>query len=355
MSQLKKKTTLQDVADAAGVSIATVSRAINNKESVKEGTYDKIIQAIYALGYDAAVRHESHLILILLPDIDNPFYSEVIRGISAAAGRQSYQEIIVRTGAHPLTLSFIEEMIEKTHADGVITLDPIPSADTISQLELHTPLIQCAEYNENSPTSYVSIDDVAASRAVVEYILSKGKRRVALINGPCAGIGLIQALVCDVRFMVRGARLSTAYAKLGIPAEYGMSWIIPRLVGIELALDLLLSARRVDGEEAQRIGLVSRVCDDATVLAEALAYARLLATGSSPRSMAAIRRQVWGDLSRTYTEANEVWLETMVRMNAPDNPDFSEGVSAMAQKRAPAFAPLPADYPLPALPAFVEQ
>lgn len=184
MSQTKKKPTLQDVADAAGVSIATVSRAINNKESVKEGTYDKIVQAIYALGYDAVVRHESHLILILLPDIDNPFYSEVIRGISAAAGRQGYQEIIVRTGAHPLTLSFIEEMIEKTHADGVITLDPIPSAQTISQLELHTPLIQCAEYNEDSATSYVSIDDVAASRAVVDYILSKGKRKVAMINGP---------------------------------------------------------------------------------------------------------------------------------------------------------------------------
>ncbi len=184
MSQIKKKTTLQDVADAAGVSIATVSRAINNKDSVKEGTYDKIIQTMYALGYDTPVRHESHLILILLPDIDNPFYSEVIRGISSAAGRQGYQEIIVRTGAHPLTLTFIEEMIGKTHADGVITLDPIPSADTIAQVELHTPLIQCAEYNENSSASYVSIDDVAASRAVVNYIVSKGKRRIALINGP---------------------------------------------------------------------------------------------------------------------------------------------------------------------------
>ena len=184
MSQNKKKTTLQDVADAAGVSIATVSRALNNKGCVKDGTYDKIIEAMYALGYDSPVRHESHLILILLPDIDNPFYADVIRGISAATGRQGYQEIIIRTGAHPLSLSFIEEMIGKTHADGVITLDPIPSADTISQIALHTPLIQCAEYNENSDASYVSIDDVTISRAVVNYILSKGKRRIALINGP---------------------------------------------------------------------------------------------------------------------------------------------------------------------------
>ena len=68
-------------------------------------------------------------------------------------------------------------------------------------------------------------------------------------------------------------RLSTAYAKLGIPAEYGLSWLLPRMIGIEWSLDLLLSARRVDGDEAQRIGLVTRVCDDDTVLAEAQAYA----------------------------------------------------------------------------------
>lgn len=184
MTQVKKKTTLQDVADAAGVSIATVSRAISNKSSVKEATYDKIVQAMYALGYENTIKSESHLILILLPDIDNPFYSEVIRGISSAAGRQGYQEIIVRTGAHPLTYSFIESILGKTHADGVITLDPIPSAETIARIEQLVPLIQCAEYNEQSPASYVSIDDVAASRAVVDYIVSKGRRRIAMINGP---------------------------------------------------------------------------------------------------------------------------------------------------------------------------
>jgi enoyl-CoA hydratase/carnithine racemase len=91
------------------------------------------------------------------------------------------------------------------------------------------------------------------------------------------------------------------------------------------------------------------------VLSEAQAYAALLATGSSPRAMAAMRRQVWGDLSRDYHEANEVWLETMVRMNKPDNPDFAEGVDALVSKRPPNFAPLPADYPVPGLPPFVEQ
>ena len=178
---------------------------------------------------------------------------------------------------------------------------------------------------------------------------------IAAINGACAGIGLVQALVCDVRFMARGARLSTAYAKLGIPAEYGLSWLLPRLIGVEWSLDLLLSARRVEADEAKEIGLVTRVCDAATLQEEAHDYARLLATGSSPRSMATIRRQVWGDLSRGYTEANELWLATMLHLNRPDNPDFAEGVAALVERRAPDFAPLPADVDLPPLPPFAEQ
>jgi len=186
------------------------------------------------------------------------------------------------------------------------------------------------------------------------FPLTVPKPMIAAINGACAGIGLVQALVCDVRFMARGARLSTAYAKLGIPAEYGLSWLLPRMIGVERALDLLLSARRVDAEEAERIGLVSRVCDREDVVRQAREYAHLLARSCSPVSMATIRRQVWGDLSRGYTEANQVWLSAMRRLNQTDNPDFAEGVAALIEKREPRFSPLPA-IELPLLPPFVEQ
>ncbi len=187
------------------------------------------------------------------------------------------------------------------------------------------------------------------------YALTVPKPMIAAINGACAGIGLVQALVCDVRFMARGARISTAYAKLGIPAEYGLSWLLPRMIGVERALDLLLSARRVDAEEAERIGLVSRVCDPGTVVAEATAYADTLATTCSPVAMAAIRRQVWGDLSRDYTAANEEWFAAMRRLNRPDNPDFAEGVAALVEKRPARFAALAHDGELPPLPPFVPQ
>jgi enoyl-CoA hydratase/carnithine racemase len=187
------------------------------------------------------------------------------------------------------------------------------------------------------------------------YALTVPKPMIAAVNGACAGIGMVQAMVCDVRFMARGARMSTAYAKLGVPAEYGLSWLLPRMIGPEWALDLLLSARPVEAEEAQRIGLVSRVCEPGTVLAEARAYAALLAGACSPRSMAAIRRQVWGDLGRGYTEANEGWFAAMLALNRPENPDFAEGVAAFVEKRPAVFGPLPADADLPPLPPFAAQ
>ncbi|HEY3239645.1 MAG TPA: enoyl-CoA hydratase-related protein, partial [Acidimicrobiia bacterium] len=126
------------------------------------------------------------------------------------------------------------------------------------------------------------------------------KPMIGAINGACAGIGLGQALNCDVRFAARGARFTTAYARRGLPAEYGLSWLLPRLIGVEKALDLLLSARVFDADEAKELGLVSRVCDPGTVLREAQAYARDLAANCSPRSMAAMRMQVYGDLSRDF-------------------------------------------------------
>lgn len=193
-----------------------------------------------------------------------------------------------------------------------------------------------------------------AGRRSQHYALTIPKPMVAAINGACAGVGLVQALTCDVRFISKGARLSTAYARRGLPAEYGMSWLLPRLIGTERALDLLLSARTIEADEAVALGLASRLCDKDDVLTAATAYARDLARFCSPRSMAAIRRQVWGDLSRSYTEANAVWLEVMRGFNA-NNPDFVEGVASFAQRREPRFEPLPPDLELPELPPFYSQ
>jgi enoyl-CoA hydratase/carnithine racemase len=174
-----------------------------------------------------------------------------------------------------------------------------------------------------------------ANRRPQTYPLGVRKPMIAAINGACAGIGLMQALHCDVRFAVRGARFTTAYARRGLPAEYGSSWLLPRLIGVENALDLLLSARVVDSDEAKALGLVSRVCEPGTVVEEAHAYGRDLAEHCSPRSMAAIRRQVYGDLSRNFSES---MVHTLALMQGfAGSPDFAEGVASFVEKRPAKF------------------
>lgn len=167
------------------------------------------------------------------------------------------------------------------------------------------------------------------------YPLRIRKPMIAAVNGACAGIGLMQACHCDVRFAAKGAKFTTAYARRGLPAEYGSSWLLPRLIGLEHALDLLLSARVIEADEAKTLGLVSRVCAPGSVLAEAQAYARDLAEHCSPRSMAAIRRQVYGDLSRDFGASMVHTLAVM--QDFAGNPDFTEGVASFVEKRPPKF------------------
>jgi enoyl-CoA hydratase/carnithine racemase len=172
----------------------------------------------------------------------------------------------------------------------------------------------------------------------VTFPLTIPKPIIAAINGPCAGLGLVVALMCDLRFAASDAKLTTAFVRRGLVAEHGISWMLPRLIGPARALDLLLSGRVVVGSEAAELGLVNRVVDGERVVAEALDYARMLATESSPASMAVIKRQVYGDCEReldeTVERANELMLESFGR------PDFAEGVKSFVERRPPRFAPI---------------
>jgi enoyl-CoA hydratase/carnithine racemase len=170
------------------------------------------------------------------------------------------------------------------------------------------------------------------------FPLTIPKPIIAAINGPCAGIGLVQALMCDLRFAAEGAKITTAFARRGLVAEHGISWILPRLVGPANALDLLLSGRVVLAEEAADLGLVNRALAPDTLIDETLAYARDLAGRSSPASMAAMKRQVYRDLDRelddAIEEANRLMAESL------QAPDFVEGVTSFVERREPNFAPL---------------
>jgi enoyl-CoA hydratase/carnithine racemase len=170
------------------------------------------------------------------------------------------------------------------------------------------------------------------------FPLGVPKPVIAAINGACAGIGLVQALMCDVRFAAEDAKLTTAFARRGLVAEHGMSWLLPRLVGPAHALDLLLSGRVLLGTEAERLGLVNRALSGETLLDETLEYAHDMATSCAPSSLAAMKRQVYGDLERGLDEALERANGLMIE--SLQAPDFVEGVSSFVERRPPRFAPL---------------
>ncbi len=178
----------------------------------------------------------------------------------------------------------------------------------------------------------------ARERRAQTFPLSIPKPILAAINGACAGIGLVQALMCDVRFAAAGAKLTTAFARRGLVAEHGISWMLPRLVGPARALDLLLSGRVVLAEEAQALGLVNRVMAPERLLEETLEYAGELAAKCSPASMVSMKRQVYADLERglpeALAEADRLMFESFTAA------DFVEGVTSFLERRDPRFAPL---------------
>ena len=171
------------------------------------------------------------------------------------------------------------------------------------------------------------------------YPLTIRKPLIAAINGPAVGLGLVEALYCDIRFTTPDAKLATIFARRALAAEYGVSWLLVRLVGLSAALDLLMSGRIVTGEEALRLRLVDRVCAPESIVEEAVAYADEIARFSSPWSVATMKKQVYADFERTFAESFQASQALMAESFRSS--DVEEGVRSFMERREPAFAPLP--------------
>jgi len=167
------------------------------------------------------------------------------------------------------------------------------------------------------------------------YFPAVPKPIIAAVNGPAAGLGFIFACYCDIRFAGSEAIFTTAFSRRGLIAEYGLAWLLPRLVGPGHAADLLYSARRVSAEEAARIGLVNRVLPQAKLMDEVRAYANELASAVSPRSMNVMKRQLWEGLLSGLGEAIE--LANAEMPPAFKSEDFREGVAHFVEKRPARF------------------
>jgi enoyl-CoA hydratase/carnithine racemase len=162
---------------------------------------------------------------------------------------------------------------------------------------------------------------------------------IAAINGACAGIAVAIAGFCDLRYAVAGAKFTTVAPRIGLPAEYGMAWLLPRLMGVTHAMDILLSGRIFLAEEAIRMGFVNDVFEDAEFSQRVQAIAQQLARNGSPRAMERTKRQVYAELMAQdvgeCVEDSKRLIGEFMR-----SPDFREGVAAQREHRAPRFAPL---------------
>jgi len=174
--------------------------------------------------------------------------------------------------------------------------------------------------------------------AFFAYHYGLSKPVVAAINGPAAGVGLALACFADIRFSVPRVKLTTAHGKLNLPAEYGLSWLLPRLVGLGRANDLLLTSRVFSSEEAMSMGLVNQLFDAEDLVNETKAYLHQMIQSVSPNSIKQTRWQIYKDLHRGVADAvdeSERLLEKMMQEK-----DFQEGVEAFVEKREPRWPSL---------------
>ena len=161
---------------------------------------------------------------------------------------------------------------------------------------------------------------------------------IAAVNGPAAGVGFVVACFADLRFAAAGAKLTTSFGRLGLPAEHGVSWVLSRLIGPARAADLLFSSRVVLAEEAKELGLVNEVLPPDELLPFTLAYAKRIATEISPSSLLMLKRQLYADQLRSLDEAASDAERLM--HESFGSPDFKEGVAALTEKRLPNFGGL---------------
>jgi enoyl-CoA hydratase/carnithine racemase len=161
---------------------------------------------------------------------------------------------------------------------------------------------------------------------------------IASVNGACAGIGLALTLFCDMRFISASAKCTTAAPKLGLPAEYGMSWMLPRIIGLTRANDILLSGRIFTGEESRNWGLWNDVASDGPGAREmAITWATMLASTAGPNAVTTTKRQIYTDLIRHDIGASIDESISLIDA-ATKTAEYREGIAALIEKRPPRFS-----------------
>jgi enoyl-CoA hydratase/carnithine racemase len=230
----------------------------------------------------------------------------------------------------------IREAVDRAAADPDVVAVVITGSGRAFSAGLDTTDLSRSTEGDPAGRSNPDPDDEELP-ALFSFLLRVGKPVIAAVNGVAAGGGLVLAMASDLRFASESASFTTAFSKRGLIAEHLTSWLLPRIVGTSRALDLLWSARRFDADEAYRIGFVDRIVPGEQLIDEVRAYVSELAATVSPRSMAVMKAQVYGDWARSVREAALAGNE---QVNASlDHPDAKEGVVSFLERRPPRFQP----------------
>jgi len=203
--------------------------------------------------------------------------------------------------------------------------------------------IERGGYDPGTPTALAEpgYGTAAEFDASFAYHFGLSKPVVAAINGAAAGVGLALACFADLRFAAAGVKLTTAHGKLNLPAEYGLSWLLPRMIGLTRANELLLTSRVFFAEEALAFGLINGVYPAAELLEKTYAFTHNMIATVAPNSLRQTRWQIYRDLHRdigTAVRDSEALLTSMMRER-----DYAEGVAAFLEKRTPDWAGLADD------------
>ncbi|HZK99028.1 MAG TPA: enoyl-CoA hydratase [Caulobacteraceae bacterium] len=195
--------------------------------------------------------------------------------------------------------------------------------------------IQAAGANAGARQAPATSDADPNFSRTYAYFPTVPKPIIAAINGACAGLGFVLTLYADIRLASDAAVFTTSFSRRGLIAEHGVSWLLPRLIGMGRAADLLFSARKISAAEAGQMGLVNRVIPHDRFEAEVAAYAHMLASEVSPRSLREMKREIWQAQFQTLGEAIDAAGADMAGSFTSE--DFKEGVAHFLEKRAPAF------------------
>lgn len=181
----------------------------------------------------------------------------------------------------------------------------------------------------------VSGNELPDNQRQHSWLLQVPKPIIAAINGPAVGLGFVVPLYCDYRLAAASSSFNVIFSRRGLVAEYGLSWMLPRIVGLPRALDLAFTSRKVDAQEALQIGLVHRVLPDDGFLPAAQGFARQLATTVSPRSLRVMKSQMYAAMNQSLDQAFDVAIEEMLASLQCE--DFKEGIAHFLEKREPKF------------------